>query len=73
MTFEQALAALEDIVRQLESGRVELDQSVGAYERGVALKRHCEAKLQDARMKVERITLGPDGTPGSAPFDGEGG
>ncbi|MBK1665863.1 exodeoxyribonuclease VII small subunit [Rhodospirillum rubrum] len=69
LSFEQALTELESIVRKLEQGTIELDQAVGAYERGVALKRHCEAKLAEARMKVERISLGPDGTVGTAPFD----
>ncbi|MGB1026911.1 MAG: exodeoxyribonuclease VII small subunit, partial [Rhodospirillaceae bacterium] len=58
MSFEQALTALEDIVRSLEGGRVDLDRSVEAYERGVLLKRHCEEKLAEAKAKVERITIG---------------
>ena len=54
--FEDALEELEDIVRELESGQVKLDEAVKHYERGALLKRHCEAKLADARMKVEKIT-----------------
>jgi len=56
MSFEEAMKALEVIVRDLESGQVKLDQAVAAYERGAALKAHCEAKLGEARTKVEKIT-----------------
>lgn len=61
LSFEDALAELEDVVRRLESGDVELDVSIAMYERGAALKRHCEAKLEAARLKVEKIVLGDDG------------
>lgn len=61
LSFEQALAELEEIVRRLESGSAQLDEAIAAYERGAALKRHCEAKLQEAQTRVERIVLGPDG------------
>ena len=54
--FEEAMKELERIVRDLESGQVKLDDAVKAYERGAALKKHCEAKLADARAKVEKIT-----------------
>ena len=54
--FEEAMKELERIVRDLESGQVKLDEAVKAYERGAALRKHCEAKLADARMKVEKIT-----------------
>ncbi len=54
--FEDAMKELEKIVRDLESGQVKLDDAVKAYERGAALKRHCEAKLAYARTKVEKIT-----------------
>ena len=56
MGFEEAMKELEKIVRELESGQVKLDDAVKAYERGTALKAHCEAKLADARTKVEKIT-----------------
>lgn len=70
LSFEDALAALEDIVRQLEGGRVKLDEAVDAYERGVALRSHCERKLAEARQRVEKISLGGDGRPtGTAPFE----
>ena len=68
MSFEEALAGLEAIVRRLESGDVELDAAVGAFERGVLLKRHCEQKLAAARERVEQITRTPDGGIGAAPL-----
>lgn len=61
LSFEDAMRELEDIVRRLESGQVKLDQAVAAYERGAALRKHCEAKLADAKMKVEKITGGGKG------------
>lgn len=62
MSFEAALAELESIVRRLEEGQGKLDEAIDAYERGAALKRHCEAKLQEAQLRVERIVLGADGS-----------
>jgi exodeoxyribonuclease VII small subunit len=70
MSFEQAMKELEDIVRRLESGQVKLDEAVSAYERGAALKQHCESKLQEARTKVEKIT-GAGKTIGLEPVDRE--
>lgn len=61
MSFEDALAELERIVRALETGSTRLDDAINAYERGALLKRHCEAKLKEAQAKVERISFGPDG------------
>ncbi len=61
MSFEAALAELEEIVRALEDGKGELDEAIAAYERGALLKRHCESKLQEAQAKVEKIVLGPGG------------
>lgn len=61
LSFEDALAELDRIVRQLEEGKVKLDEAITAYERGAQLKQHCEAKLRDAQAKVERIVIGPDG------------
>lgn len=61
LSFEDAMSQLEKIVRDLEAGQVKLDDAVKFYERGAHLKRHCESKLADARMKVEKITgLGAD-------------
>ncbi len=68
MSFEEAMAGLETIVRRLETGEVELDAAVGAFERGVLLKRHCEKKLSEARERVDQITRAPDGALGLAPL-----
>ncbi len=62
MTFEAALAALEQVVDQLEGGQVPLEQSIALYERGDALKKHCDAKLGEAELKVEKIVAGGDGS-----------
>jgi exodeoxyribonuclease VII small subunit len=61
MSFEEALAELEQIVRRLESGQVKLDEAIESYERGALLKRHCEHKLNEAQQRVDRIVLGPGG------------
>ena len=61
LTFEEALAALEQVVGQLEGGQVPLEQSIALYERGDALKKHCDAKLGEAELKVEKIVAGDDG------------
>jgi exodeoxyribonuclease VII small subunit len=58
LSFEDALNELEKIVRQIEDGRGKLDEAISAYERGVALKRHCESKLKEAQVKIEQITVG---------------
>ena len=64
MSFEDALRELEQIVHKLEAGDVPLEDSVRIYERGAALKAHCEKKLKEAELKVEKIVLGPDGPKG---------
>lgn len=70
MTFEDALAELEAIVRRLEDGSGRLDEAIAAYERGTALKRHCEAKLQQAEMRVEKVMLDEGGAvTGVSTFD----
>lgn len=69
MSFEQALAELETIVSKLEQGQIGLEDSIDAYERGAKLKEHCDTKLKDAQLKVDRIKLGPDGAVSSEPFD----
>jgi exodeoxyribonuclease VII small subunit len=61
MSFEDALAELEGIVRRLESGQVKLDDAIQSYERGAQLKRHCEKKLNEAQQRVDRIVIAPDG------------
>ena len=70
LSFEKALAELEQIVGKLERGDVPLEESITIYERGDALKTHCESLLHSAEMKVKKIKLGKDGTPqGSEPLD----
>ncbi len=69
LSFEQALEQLEGIVRDLETGKAPLEESIGAYERGVALKNHCEKKLKEAQSKIEKITIAPDGSVTTQPFD----
>jgi len=61
MSFEDALAELEGIVRRLEGGQVKLDDAIQSYERGAQLKRHCEKKLNEAQQRVDRIVVAPDG------------
>ncbi len=74
LSFEAALAELDQIVRDLEGGRGKLDDAIAAYERGTALRRHCEAKLAEAQARIDRIVVGPDGKadepPVTAPFEG---
>jgi exodeoxyribonuclease VII small subunit len=66
-TFEEALSELEAIVRRLEEGTGTLDESISAYERGTALKRHCEKKLDEAQSKIEKIVVGSNGSISSEP------
>jgi exodeoxyribonuclease VII small subunit len=61
LSFEKALAELEEIVQKLESGKAELEDSIALYERGAKLKAHCEAKLKSAQEKIEKIVVGGDG------------
>jgi exodeoxyribonuclease VII small subunit len=69
MSFEQALAELERIVQDLERGQLDLDAAITAYERGTQLKVHCEGKLREAQLRVEKISLGPDGRARAEPSD----
>jgi exodeoxyribonuclease VII small subunit len=72
MPFEAALAELESIVDKLEKGAVALEDSIKLYERGEALKAHCDQLLKNAEMRIEKIALGADGKPkGVEPLDGE--
>jgi exodeoxyribonuclease VII small subunit len=69
MSFERALKELESIVERLEKGAVELEESIAIYERGEALREHCDRLLKQAEARVEKLTLGPNGTPtGAEPF-----
>lgn len=69
MSFEDALRELESIVRDLESGSGKLDTAIEAYERGAALKKHCESKLREAKEKIDKISLDADGAVTSEPAD----
>lgn len=70
LSFETAIAELEQIVGQLEEGETPLDQSVNLYERGDALRRHCDGLLKKAQARVEKIQLSADGEPeGTVPLD----
>jgi exodeoxyribonuclease VII small subunit len=70
LPFEKALAELESIVTRLERGDVPLEESLAIYARGEALKAHCETLLRSAEARIEKITLGSDGTPkGVEPLD----
>ena len=63
MSFERALKELEQIVGRLERGDVELEESITIYERGEALRDHCDRLLRQAEAKVEKLTLGQSGEP----------
>lgn len=69
LSFEQALAELEKIVGALESGQAPLEASIEMYERGAALKAHCEKRLEAARLRVEKIIVGPQGAVASEPAE----
>ncbi len=69
MSFEDALAELDGIVQSLESGQADLDDAIRAYERGTALKTHCEKKLAEAKAKIEKIVIAPGGAVGVAAID----
>ena len=69
MSFEDALGELESIVSTLESGEAKLEDSINIYERGIALKKHCESKLTEAQSKIEKITIDPDGNATTEPFE----
>lgn len=69
ISFEDALLQLENIVRELEAGRIKLDDAVTAYEKAVALKQFCENKLKAAQLKIEKLQLSPDGELQTVPLD----
>ena len=70
LSFEVALKQLEEIVTRLERGDVPLEESIAIYERGEALKKHCETLLKRAEARIEKITIGPDGqASGTVPLD----
>ncbi len=67
VSFEKALAELEQIVQKLESGSVDLEESIALYERGAALKAHCEAKLKSAQERIDKIVVSETGAPKTQP------
>lgn len=69
LSFEDALAELEQIVRGLEGGQQKLEDAIAAYERGAALRRHCEAKLAEAEARVAAIVERADGTLATRPLE----
>lgn len=69
LSFEEAMGQLEGIVRQLESGQGKLDDAITAYERGAHLRAHCEAKLNEAQARIEKITPQPDGSLTTSPLE----
>ena len=72
LSFESALKRLEEIVRKLETGEASLDDSIELYGEGDCLKQQCEARLQAAQARIEKIQFGRDGAPsGTTPFDGD--
>ena len=71
LTYEEALAELETLIRRLETGTIDLADSIASYERGVALAAHCSSLLEDTEKKVQRLVLGPRGEPSEVPMDVE--
>ena len=69
LSFEDALAELEQIVRGLESGQQKLEDAINAYERGAALRRHCETKLAEAEARVAAIVQHADGSLSTRPLE----
>lgn len=69
LSFEEALVQLESIVRELEGGKIKLDDAVDAYEKATALKKFCEEKLKAAQLKIEKINISPEDKVSVEPFD----
>ncbi len=69
LSFEEAMAKLEEIIQKMDSAEVKLENAVWLYEEGVKLKKICEEKLQSAKMKIEKITLSPAGKPTAEKFE----
>lgn len=72
LTFEQSMARLEEIVKQLEQGDAPLEDALSLFEEGTKLMKKCSAQLDKAEQKVSKLLAGPDGAPVEQPFDGEG-
>lgn len=69
LSFEEALGQLEGIVGKLESGSVNLEESIEIYTRGTLLKQHCQDKLKQAEARIEKLTIGDQGPTGTEPLD----
>lgn len=69
LSFEDSLKQLEAIVRRLESGEAPLEESIDDYAKGDMLRQHCEKKLGDARMKVEKIIRSSNGSVNTEKFE----
>ena len=69
LSIEDALVQLESIVRELEGGKIKLDDAVEAYEKATALKKFCEEKLKAAQLKIEKINVSPEGVVSTEPLD----
>lgn len=69
LSFEEALIQLENIVRDLEGGKIKLDDAVEAYEKAIALKKFCEEKLKAAQLKIEKIETDANGNLELKPLD----
>jgi len=69
MSFEDALRALEEVVRGLESGEVPLDATISLYERGEKLRAHCQARLDAAQARIEQVVAQAGQAVGTTPFD----
>lgn len=70
LSFEEAMEELEIVVRQLETGKIKLDEAVASYERGMQLKKICEEKLIEAKGKIDKLIIDKNNTPvGAEPFD----
>lgn len=69
LSFEQALSKLETVVRKMESGEAPLEDAISMYEEGMKLKAHCEKKLAEAKMRVDKIVVSGNGAPDVQPFE----
>jgi exodeoxyribonuclease VII small subunit len=68
LSYEDALTELDSLIKRLESGSIDLADSIACYERGAALAAHCSRLLEATEQKVERLVLGPDGKPSEEPL-----
>lgn len=69
LNFEQAMRELESLVRRLEEGQMTLEEMIAACERGTALKKHCDAKLQQGQARIDQIIVSPEGDVSAEPME----